>query len=199
MLKEDFLHCLTPYTKEGDQYWNEIDAAYHDPGRHYHTLHHLDHVLKELKPHQSKFEHWATIVFAIAYHDIIYSVIKNDNEEQSATLAVKRMRSLGFESSQTERCRQLILATKKHEAGDGDTNLFIDADLSILGALHQDYVRYAGQVRKEYDIYPDLIYKPGRKKVILHFLSMPRIYKTDSFYDRYEAAARNNLQWELNQ
>lgn len=200
MFKNEFLHSLNQYnTSQREQLWHEIETAYLDKGRHYHTLVHLDFLLTELKPFQSQFQQWDTIVFAIAYHDIIYSVVRNDNEEQSAALAMKRLLSFGFDQQQAEQCSKLILATKKHEAAGADANLFTDADLSILGTSHDDYVRYTHQVRSEYTIYPDLVYKPGRKKVIQHFLAMPHIFKTDSFSDRYEASARSNLQRELNQ
>lgn len=201
MFEAEFMHCLSLYTSSSqvDSLWYEIKTAYSQKGRHYHTLHHLDHLLQELKPHQSRFPHWPTIVFAIAYHDAIYSVINKDNEEQSAALAVKRLQSMGVDQQQADHCRQLILATKKHEAGEEETNLFTDADLSILGAPQADYLLYTQQVRKEYSIYPDLLYKPGRKKVLQHFLAMPQLYKTEAFFKRYESAARKNLQEELNQ
>ncbi len=201
MFQDEFLRCLYPYTNaaQRDGLWSEIINVYSGNGRSYHTLNHLDHLLKELIPYRSHFQCWETIVFAIAYHDVIYSVLRNDNEEKSADLAVKRLQSFGFDAQQTEHCHQFILATKKHEERDHDTNLFTDADLSILGTTHDDYVRYSQQVRSEYAIYPDLIYRPGRKKVLQHFLGMLRIFKTEPFFERYENAARINLQWESTQ
>ena len=59
------------------------------------------------------------------------------------------------------------------------------------------YDTYCQQVRKEYSIYPDFLYKPGRKKVLEHFLNMERIFKTTYFFDLYEAQARENLRREL--
>jgi predicted metal-dependent HD superfamily phosphohydrolase len=52
-------------------------------------------------------------------------------------------------------------------------------------------------VRREYSIYPDLLYKPGRKKVLQHFLNMEHIFKTIHFYTLYEQNARNNLNREI--
>jgi predicted metal-dependent HD superfamily phosphohydrolase len=46
-------------------------------------------------------------------------------------------------------------------------------------------------------VYPDVIYKPGRKKVLAHFLQMERIYKTGIFFTMFEKQARQNLQDEL--
>ena len=52
-------------------------------------------------------------------------------------------------------------------------------------------------IRKEYAIYPDMLYNPGRKKVLQHFLTMDTIYKTAVYRDRYEQKAKENLQREL--
>ncbi|MNJ03033.1 hypothetical protein D3C73_1632060 [compost metagenome] len=51
-------------------------------------------------------------------------------------------------------------------------------------------------MRQEYAIYPDLVYNPGRKNVLLHFLAMDRIFKTDYFFEKYEKPARENLRKE---
>jgi predicted metal-dependent HD superfamily phosphohydrolase len=90
------------------------------------------------------------------------------------------------------------MATKGHTfSDDPDTNLFTDADLSVLGKPWPTYEAYFKNVRKEYAIYPDFLYKPGRKKVLQHFLTMPRIFKTEYFYDAYESNARENITREL--
>ncbi|MFD2921463.1 hypothetical protein ACFS6H_17175 [Terrimonas rubra] len=94
-------------------------------------------------------------------------------------------------------CAAQILATKAHQAStDPDTNYFTDADLSILGQPWEVYETYYKNVRKEYAMYPDFLYNPGRKKVLQHFLSMDRIFKTNHFFGLLEAPARANLQRE---
>lgn len=128
----------------------------------------------------------------------IYDSTKSDNEEQSAELAEKHMNELSVPSERIEKCVQQIIATKSHEVSENnDTNLFTDADLSILGQPWEEYSRYAQNVRKEYSQYPQLIYTSGRKKVLRHFLEMKRIYKTDWFFEKYEQQARENLEREL--
>ncbi|MNE99513.1 hypothetical protein D3C80_1982060 [compost metagenome] len=78
-----------------------------------------------------------------------------------------------------------------------DTNYFTDADLSILGQDWERYIQYAKDIRKEYTIYPDEQYYPGRTRVIQHFLDMPRLFKTEYFYLQFEEKARENLAKEL--
>ena len=82
---------------------------------------------------------------------------------------------------------------------ENDLNLFLDADLSILGASAEDYIKYAAQVRKEYTVAPDIYYNAGRIKVLQHFLHKARIFTSDFFSDRYEIQANRNVKQELKQ
>jgi predicted metal-dependent HD superfamily phosphohydrolase len=178
--------------------WSEIASHYNRRIRHYHNLYHLETLLRELLIIQDKITDWQTIVFSIAYHDIIYNTLKKDNEEKSASLAYERLGLLKLPTYRREKCREQILTTKGHyNSNDSDTNYFTDADLAILGSNYFRYKKYTEQIRKEYNMYPNLIYKPGRQKVLKHFLQMPTIYKTDYFIERYEQQARNNIQYEL--
>jgi predicted metal-dependent HD superfamily phosphohydrolase len=200
MIKQEFLDSLKHYSADDTQHlkmWSEAEKNYSRSDRHYHNITHLNTLLSELKPFEKKFSSWDIIVFAIVYHDIIYNTLKNNNEERSAALAVKRLSGISSPQNLIASCERMILATKKHEPADFETNLFTDADLSILGSDAETYKVYAAQIRREYSIYPDLIYYPGRKKVLARFLSMDRIYKSEEFSARYEQSARVNLQAEL--
>jgi len=133
------------------------------------------------------------------YHDIVYNALKSNNEEKSADLAKLRMETIKVPSSIIKNCELQILATKKHLLNSGsDTNYFLDADLSILGKDLKTYTDYSQNVRKEYAYYPSLIYNPGRKKVLKHFLEMNKIFKTDHFSKKYEIQAKANLSFEFN-
>lgn len=201
MLKESFIALLKSYTSDTNlvhKYWHEIEEAYSQKGRHYHTLAHLENMLVELNNIKTEIQDWDTVLFSLYYHDVVYNVLKSDNEEQSADLAQKRMQAIEVLAPIIDTCHTQIIATKKHALSDNtDTNYFTDTDLSILGKAPETYTLYTQQVRKEYSIYPDLLYKPGRKKVLRHFLDMDRIFKTDYFFNKYESAAKKNLQIEL--
>lgn len=200
MIKQEFLISLSNYTSDSEQHltmWSEIEKSYSAPNRHYHNLTHLNSILTELKIHQNKFSNWDAIVFAIVYHDFVYDASKNNNEEQSAAIALQRLKQIVAPEHLINFCEHLILATKNHEATDMETNLFTDADLSILGSNAEAYQTYTRQIRLEYSIFPDLVYNPGRKKVLTHFLARNNIYKTQEFSDKYELRARANLQAEL--
>ena len=108
-----------------------------------------------------------------------------DNEAQSATFATKKLALLDMATDRIARCQGHILATAAHApCEDPDTNLLLDIDLSILGADWLQYQAYAGQVRREYALYPGFLYRQGRKKVLRHFLKKEFIYCTPTFREK---------------
>ena len=201
MLQSTFIKLCSSYSDDKAQVenlWTELMKHYQERGRHYHTLLHLENMLTQLSEVKTNITDWDTILFSLYYHDVIYNSIKANNEEKSAMLAEKRMKELAVPVSMLNQSKAQILATKTHQlSNDADCNYFTDADLSVLGASQEVYKQYHENVRKEYSIYPDLIYKPGRRKVLRHFLEMDRIFKTEFFHDKYEAQAKQNLEMEL--
>ena len=194
------LDCYTSNELLKNNFWAEIERYYSEQGRHYHTLLHLEALLIHLSAVKSDIACWDSTLFCLYYHDIIYDVKRSDNEEKSAELAVQRMTELEIPDEIIELCKSQILATKSHQFSDyQDTNYLLDADLSILGQRWEIYNQYTVQVRKEYAIYPDLLYKIGQKKALKHFLDMDRIYKTDYFHQQFEAQAKLNIQQEAEQ
>ena len=180
-----------------EELWGELKKRYSAKTRHYHTLGHLNDMLNQLVPFSNAFENWPVVVFAVAYHDAVYNVLGNNNEQRSAALAVKRLEVIGVPEEYVSKCQKLIMATKLHAVADYETNLFTDADLSILGSDAATYNQYVTNIRQEYGMYPDFLYNPGRKKVLLHFINMGQIFKTREFSDKFEEQARMNLQSEL--
>lgn len=176
--------------------WTHIETAYSAPSRHYHTLHHLCDVYADLHEYYVGKVPAAT-VFALFFHDVIYSALRGDNERRSAEYATDRLHQWQADKELTERVGAMIEATATHESSDAKTMLFLDADMAILGADTEQYSSYISAVRKEYSVYPDLIYNSGRRKFVEATLQRDKIYLTDYFYHRYEAQARINLAHEL--
>lgn len=200
MLQQTFQALVTKYGGNSNiagKLWDEIAKYYSGSKRHYHNLLHLEDLLLQLEKVQSLIHEWDTALFSLYYHDVIYNVLRSDNEEKSAAFAVERLSGLKVPAVMIETCNAQIIATKSHTLSDNnDTNYFTDADLSILGSDREAYAAYCRKIRKEYSVYHTLLYNPGRKKVLQHFLSMDRIFKTDFFSEHYEQQARLNLQWE---
>ena len=201
LLQNIFTSLLKNYSDDPDiidECWKEIEKQYSGSRRFYHTLYHLVNLYEQLSEVKDRIRQWDTLLFTLFYHDIIYNSMRGDNEERSALVAEKRLKTLSVPTGIIRDCREQILATKKHvSSADDDTNYFIDADLSILGQPWEQYNIYRGQVRKEYSVYPDIVYNPGRKKVLQHFLDMPFIFKTGFFTSKFEMRARQNLFREI--
>ncbi len=201
MLQQIFIDLTQRYTSDirlSEKLWEEIETNYYTKKRHYHTLNHLENLLNQLTLVKNQIEDWDTILFSLFYHDVIYKATSSENEEKSAEFGKNRLQLLGFPTDKINKCITQILETKGHSKSvDNDTNFFTDADLSILGQSWETYSEYYKQVRREYAIYPDFMYNPGRKKVLNHFLKMERIFKTKLFFDKFENQARQNLMEEL--
>lgn len=175
MIKDTFISLARQYSDDNpliNDLWDEITDHYSGSERHYHSLQHLENLLDQLNMVKDDIKDWNAILFTLYYHDIIYNPLKNDNEEKSAATAALRMQALGVTDKTITACKLQIIATKQHlKSEDADTNYFTDADLAILGQSWEDYTAYYQNVRKEYSIYPALIYNAGRKKVLKHFFS----------------------------
>lgn len=201
MFPDVFTNLCSTYSQNTsliEHLWADISKAYSHKSRHYHNLDHLTNMLAQLQSCRDLVTDWDSVLFALFYHDFIYNPTSKDNEEKSAAEAGKKLKILGVPPEKITLVNELILATKSHkEYTNSDVNLFTDADLSILGSSPAEYEQYRSNVRKEYSIYPDILYKPGRKKVLQHFLDMHYIFKTEFFRTKFESSARTNINNEL--
>jgi len=181
-----------------NDYWTEIEKSYSQKNRKYHNLSHLENMILELENVKNQISDYDALLFSVFYHDIIYKATSKDNEEKSAEKAKISLEKLNISNDKIINIYNQILATNSHKrSDDSDTNFLLDADLAILGKDWNVYENYIQQIREEYSIYPDFLYKPGRKKVLTHFLEFEEIFKTEYFQEKYEKMARENIQREI--
>ena len=185
-----------------DRFFQEIEKKYTSSRRHYHNLHHIQALLQFCETYAGHLQERDVVAFSVFYHDIIYNVLRKDNEPRSAGLAVKRLQDLEVPAGKLEQVKIYIEATQTHTVSSAvthttDLQLFLDFDMSILGAGWDDYDAYTRQVRREYRIYPDKLYYPGRQQFLQHCLQAAFIFQTQIFRDRYESRARENMAREL--
>ncbi|ALR29536.1 hypothetical protein ATE47_02900 [Chryseobacterium sp. IHB B 17019] len=200
-LKERFIQNCLQFSNDQDiidDLWTEIETKYSQKSRYYHNLEHLEIMFSELESVKNKIQNFTKVSFSVFYHDIIYDATSKLNEEKSAEFSEIRLKKLNVNSESIEKISQQILATKSHlKSDDNDINYLLDADLVILGKDLETYIDYTEKIRKEYAIYPDLLYKPGRRKVLKHFLELENIFKTEDFREKYEVRARENILFEI--
>ena len=173
-----------------------LESLYSQPHRRYHTLAHVEALLRWAEEFRDRIADFAAVEQAIWFHDAIYDPRAADNEERSAQLA----RAEIDEESLRARVTQMILATKSHllnDPNDGDLALFLDFDLSILGSDEATYDAYAQQIREEYEFVPEPFYRRERKRVLQRFLDRPHIYFNEEMRRRLEANARANIAREI--
>jgi precorrin-6B C5,15-methyltransferase / cobalt-precorrin-6B C5,C15-methyltransferase len=176
-----------------------IRARYAEPHRHYHATTHLDALLRlfaEIRPLLHDAE---AVQLAIFYHDAIYQPDRPDNEAASAALMRADLDGL-VEVGTLARAEALILATRQHRIPEGSTvdfaadcALFLDMDISVLGAEVESFDRYEAGIAAEYrPHYPAEAYRAGRTAVLQGFIARDRLFLSETFA-KLEAPARANL------
>jgi len=181
---------------EIQQNWLDLEKAYSKKSRYYHNLTHLKEMIESFEVYRNRLQNPNEILFSIFYHDFVYSASKKDNELKSAEYAL----SVLSENSNLNKqfVFDAICATQQHQQNAiEDINWLIDFDLKILAKDWDHYKIYFEQIRKEYSIYPDFLYKPGRAKALKHFLENEFIFQTDEFRSLYEEKARQNIENEI--
>ena len=172
-----------------------LAAAYAEPTRAYHTAEHIEDCLTLLDASRTLARHADEVEAAIWFHDAVYVAARTDNEERSAELARASLRGAQVASEIAERIRGLVLKTRHgttlHEA---DAALLCDIDLSILGRSPEVFDLFERQIRQEYAMVPEPIYRKGRSEILRGFLNRASIYQTAWFRQRYEDRARENLE-----
>ena len=181
-----------------DALFNDLVARYSEKHRHYHTLQHLREAFEQFTAARDDAKRPAEIELALWFHDAIYDVHRDDNEERSADMAHACVLKAGLPKDVADRVHTLIMATC-HDAppGDADAQLLVDADLSILGAEPARFDESDEQIRAEFAHVPEAQFREGRKRVLGGFLARERLYCTDRFHAKYEQQARANLRRSL--
>ncbi|ALU91089.1 hypothetical protein Hrubri_3939 [Herbaspirillum rubrisubalbicans M1] len=180
------------------QWFDAIIEHYSQPHRHYHTLQHLEECFEKWEELRAESHHPGEVELALWFHDLIYDVRRHDNEERSAAQATTCLQEAGATEETARRVHALIMATRQHDAkADVDTTILVDVDLSILAAPAARFQEYERQIRAEYQYVPQPLFKQERKKILQAFLHRPRIFNTDRFFQRYEQAARENIEQAL--
>jgi predicted metal-dependent HD superfamily phosphohydrolase len=180
--------------------WEQLREHYCEPRRAYHNLTHIAALLQLADRERQQLRHPSVIEFAIWFHDLVYDTHAGDNEQRSAQQARLALQSLAVEADSIAAVEQCILATQHHQvppAAPPDLPLFLDFDLSILGAPEPVYCRYSGSIRAEYAWVPDADYRKGRTDVLRRFADRPALYFTPQMAARFEVVARHNIETEL--
>lgn len=180
---------------------DDVAARYADPPRHYHDLAHVAEVATRFAEVERDlgWQHPREVFLAVLYHDAIYVAGATDNEPRSALLARDAIARFVPEPTDAGYVAALIELTARHgeltpDDVDHEQALFLDCDMAILGAPADAFDRYDEGVRLEYaPIAPPAAYRAGRRRFLEQLASRPRLFLSDYFHARLDAAARANL------
>lgn len=181
--------------------WLVVEDHYHEDHRAYHGWIHIGAMLRDLDSIRFAPDFAGValdeVELAVFFHDVIYDPQATDNEARSA--ALYRDAATGMmPPDRIDRVVNMILATTHHDASDDPkTRLLLDLDLAILGSTANEYRRYCGAIRAEYEHVSQSDWRKGRAKVLEKFLARSAIYQTPHFHGLLEANAREHLNEEL--
>jgi len=177
----------------------ELSGLYRAEDRHYHNLRHIEAMLALTEDYRASLHDPEAVEAAIWFHDAIYDSKAKDNEAQSAALAEKSLAGR-TDAERLSRISAMILATATHQlpsrddpAALRDASLFLDMDLSILGAVPATFDAYERAIRREYAWVEEPMWRAGRGAVLTTFLARPHIFHTEEFRQRFEPQARQNM------
>lgn len=152
--------------------------------------HNLDHLVQVRQALGEFIEIDKELEVTIDLHDVVCKPGSADNEALSADIAADLYPE--YEAF----VREAIMATKRHEAtGNRKIDLFLDADMSVIGLPWPEYDKYRKAIRKEYSAYSDEEFREGRMKFLRSFSG----FITEEFNHKYLEQAKYNIRRELNE
>jgi predicted metal-dependent HD superfamily phosphohydrolase len=175
----------------------ELAAAYAEPARAYHTGAHIAEVLGwfDRVADEIGWRDPASVYAAIVFHDAVYVPGAKDNEARSADWLRRSVAEHGLPGDR-EHAAELVELTARHGQHAnlaGDTALFLDADMAILGAEPDAFDAYDAAIAREYAAVPPEAFRAGRRAFLQTLLATPRIYLSDYFHALLDGPTRWNL------
>lgn len=190
----------------------KLFKLYEDGKRFYHTIEHIEHMLFKIDELTNYYSpEYLIIELATFFHDIYYdpaNVNKSaSNEFLSSVIARRELRNLNINEKIICNVEDLIRLTENHKINldipisKDAQEIFLDADMSILGETPEIYKEYSDNIAKEYlnpKILPNSkVYYTKRKEFLSKTLENKHIFYTIHMQTHYEAQARLNMQDEI--
>ena len=177
-------------------------AAYSQPGRFYHGVPHLEHVLNLYDEVEAGpgWEYPLEVRLALAFHDFICVPGAKDNENKSAEVARRTINEFYTDGGvDIGHVCDMIEMTACHGSTllqycINDEKMMFDVDMAILGGSPGVFAEYEDNIAAEYSIFPVELYKAGRKQFLEGLLLNESIYLSLYFRDKLEKKARNNIE-----
>jgi len=205
------------YTEKYEDLLGKIFKFYEDDKRFYHTIEHVEHMLSKINESIKDYVYeYGYIIAELAtfFHDIYYdpaNINKNpSNEFLSSVIARRELHSINVEEKTICDVENLIRLTETHKVNTQLSipnyiqEIFLDADMAILGETSEMYREYSDNIAKEYlNVVPNAaVYYTKRKEFLSKTLENKNIFYTCGWPGGYfgvksEAQARLNMKNEI--
>ncbi|MBR2814726.1 MAG: hypothetical protein IKE60_08760 [Reyranella sp.] len=184
-----------------------LEAArlhYRQPHRGYHNQEHLDELMALARRYTPDLD--TAEQLALLFHDAVYvpGAGHGLNEGLSARLMRATIAALGrtdrllagLTEGELQKAATIIEATTHDREPPAEAARLCDLDLWRLAAPWPDFERHADGVRHEYLhlVDSDEAFWTARRAFYRDMLKKPHLFATADFRDRFEAAARANLE-----
>jgi len=181
-----------------DDVGRQLLASWSEPHRRYHNVIHLREVLRHVDQLAAHAVTPDAVRLAAWYHDAVYNGF-SDDEQNSAARAETELADLNVAPALVLEVARLVRLSASHtpDAGDRNGQVLCDADLAVLASTAESYAAYAAAVRAEYAHVTEKEFRLGRSKILRSLLDGPALYRTAPARAQWEAAARVNLNTEL--
>lgn len=195
--------------------YDELVRIYSSENRSHHNLKHIEHMINMLMElfgiYKFSQEDKLACVFATFFHDVVYRIKKPNepdvytDEELSAQYAIKKLSGFIHNSPEfIEKVANLIRLTHSHKTNelydDIDNMLqevFIDADMAILGAKDFLYEQYSNGIKEEYHEIDHETFISGRKNFLMKLMKQKAIFLTEYMNQLYNDQVHSNIRNEI--
>lgn len=173
--------------------YGRLVELYGEPHRHYHTLNHIRHCLREFDRAAALMAEPDAVEMTLWFHDAIYQPGARDNERRSADL-FQQWSNGWVDPGFQQRVDDLIMATTHRAPPErGDAGFVVDIDLSSFGLPWEACERDGRRIRAEFVGVADDQYYPGHLRFLRALRDRATFFCTEFFQQRYESVARENL------
>lgn len=204
-IEEQFIAVLARQgigTATANKLLANLEARYQIPIRYYHSYDHAQQTVLNVMKQKLFANNLDALIIAAWFHDVVYwTTAKIDSELASARFARHSLYLAGCSVDFSNQVGELIMDTQHTNIRPttADGRILADADLVALAAERPQYIIGLKNIRKEYLHVPILDFCAGHGKIMQMLQQRERIFWTDGMSERYETAARSNVNWVTKQ
>ncbi len=195
---------IAEYIGVSENIITDIQHYYNEPHRSYHSWNHIIQGIKDFKSIEDSkiFNISMDMKIAWLFHDIIYLPFNINTGVSNEELSIKFLEfynttKMKLPLNLIEESKKLIKATEEHNSFDEKSAIFLDVDMSYLGAEYNLFLKIREKVRQEYSNYSDIDFAKGTINFYKTMLRKNNIFQSNYGIEKFEEFARNNMLLDL--